>query len=262
MAIHIDLNRLLDVALRGVRRASVFMGLGVNAALDPAFKSYQLSSIPGVQVVPGDLPEEKVDHYKEEFRLWVEAGGLRELAETFAVYLDEVYRTCLLVDSAGQKRAMRDIEKAQARFSKEGLPNKANNLAQQFGIRLRHTESFVSLGQARNCLVHRRGIVGERDLREASHLTVRWLGPDLILTQSDGGEVSLRGENLPFHVEQESMLGIRMVERERAFGIGEKVSFSTGDLAEICWFYAREARDVIAGVQTFALQRNIPTRSV
>lgn len=30
----INFKQIMDVALRGVRRASVFMGLGVNAAID------------------------------------------------------------------------------------------------------------------------------------------------------------------------------------------------------------------------------------
>jgi hypothetical protein len=50
--INLDLDKLLDIALKGVRRAAVFMGLGVNAAIDPDFRSYQLSALTNIQTDP------------------------------------------------------------------------------------------------------------------------------------------------------------------------------------------------------------------
>jgi len=44
-SIHIDLDQVLQIALTGVKRASVFMGLGVNAAINDNFNKYQLSEI-------------------------------------------------------------------------------------------------------------------------------------------------------------------------------------------------------------------------
>jgi hypothetical protein len=42
---NIDFGKILAVALKGVRRATVFLGLGLNAALDPEFNKYQLPKL-------------------------------------------------------------------------------------------------------------------------------------------------------------------------------------------------------------------------
>ena len=46
---HIDLVDLKDFAHIGVRRAAVFMGLGLNAAHREDFLDYELSKIPADQ---------------------------------------------------------------------------------------------------------------------------------------------------------------------------------------------------------------------
>jgi hypothetical protein len=79
--ISLDLDELFDIALKGIRRAAVFMGLGVNAAIDQNFRSYQLTALTQIQLVPDDVPPETLAHFKEEFRIWIEAGGFRELAD-------------------------------------------------------------------------------------------------------------------------------------------------------------------------------------
>ena len=43
--IHIGYPTIQEIAAKGVRRTAVFMGLGLNAALDPNFKAYKLTQI-------------------------------------------------------------------------------------------------------------------------------------------------------------------------------------------------------------------------
>ena len=81
--IEIDLDKILDVALRGVRRASMFMGFGVNAALSPEMRNYQLSDITRIKILPDNISDDSLEKAKNEFRLWIEANGFRELIETF-----------------------------------------------------------------------------------------------------------------------------------------------------------------------------------
>jgi hypothetical protein len=42
--LHIDLDAWRDVAYKGVRRAAVFLGFGLNAAHDPEFTDYRSSN--------------------------------------------------------------------------------------------------------------------------------------------------------------------------------------------------------------------------
>jgi hypothetical protein len=81
--IEINLDKILDVAIRGVRRAAIFMGLGVNAASDTEFTDYQLTHLTKIKIVP-DVAPEVVTHFKDEFKIWIEANGFRELVEAFS----------------------------------------------------------------------------------------------------------------------------------------------------------------------------------
>jgi len=66
--VHIDIDTLLELALRGIRRASVFLGLGVNAAIDPEFKDYQLTNLSNIHIIPANL----LEHFDtEDCRLMV-----------------------------------------------------------------------------------------------------------------------------------------------------------------------------------------------
>lgn len=95
----IDYDKLAEIGIKGVRRAAVFLGLGLNAAYDPELKNYQLRSVHGVEqgsvrmeLVPDTVSQETLDHFKVEFATWIIASGLREVIERFAIFLDGVNR--------------------------------------------------------------------------------------------------------------------------------------------------------------------------
>lgn len=132
--VRIDFDQILEVALKGLRRSSVFMGLGVNAALDAAQTAYQLSHLTHIQIVPDDLPGETVQHFKEQFKLWIEAAALREATETFSLFLDELHRACSTIKTFKEDGVFAEIAESQAQYVQQGFPNKLNILRQRFGV--------------------------------------------------------------------------------------------------------------------------------
>lgn len=240
--INVDLDKILDVAHRGVRRASVFMGLGVNAALDAEFKEYQLTRITKLQLVPDTVDSETIGHFKEEFKTWVEGNGLRELIETFSVFLDRIYDAALLIDISKDKVNMAALAAKQDSFNREGFPNKLKILRSKFSVGPKHADYIVSINKARNCLTHRRGIVGKEDVDESDKLRVAWLGMDIFAETPNGERHSLmeippEGLLLP----DGGTVCVQFIERQRLFDQGTPLHLSTRDLAEICWFFQRES---------------------
>ena len=141
--IRVDFDQILDVALRGVRRASVFIGFGVNAATDPSFKTHSLTKFSNLQIGPSELSEEALFEAKENFRLWIEAAGFRELTDTFTVFLDAVHWACMISSCALdggriERQPFTSADTSQSSFVREGLPNKLNLLQQRFGISAQH----------------------------------------------------------------------------------------------------------------------------
>ena len=86
---NIGFGKILAVALKGVRRATVFLGLRLNAALDPEFNKYQLTKIAKIQLLPPDVDAQTLTHFKDEFKTWIVGNGLRELIETFSFFSKE-----------------------------------------------------------------------------------------------------------------------------------------------------------------------------
>jgi hypothetical protein len=94
---NINLDSLLEIAQRGVRRASVFLALGVNSARDPRMDNYMFPKDVLIQVLHEGLDQKTVEHFKTEFEKWVILSGLRDLTETFSIYLNGVHKVGLLI---------------------------------------------------------------------------------------------------------------------------------------------------------------------
>ena len=58
---------------------------------------YELTDISPIHLVPSNVPEETIAHFKTEFGRWVITNGLRELIETFALFLDRTHNACLFM---------------------------------------------------------------------------------------------------------------------------------------------------------------------
>lgn len=88
-----NLDHVIEILRNGVRRADVFMGIGLNAAeADPAI-SHVLSpdNLHHINLVKTDLTAEEKTHVASQFGKWVRANGLRELIETVSLFLDKLY---------------------------------------------------------------------------------------------------------------------------------------------------------------------------
>ena len=258
--ININFPALKEIALKGVRRAAVFMGLGINASADPNFKRYQLTHITHIQIVASDVGEEKVAEFKSEFSRWIVACGLRELTETFSVVLDEAHRVCLWMAASSGEVRKADLTKCDKKFRRKGLKAKLESLERSFDVRLEEPEYLSSLNRARNCLAHRRGIVGPEDCGEPGVLLVRWRGFEVYGETSSGERISvepvLSGEGVI--IQEGSVMKAGFPERRKEFALNSVVTFSPRDLAEICLLFTTLTDQIIASALEFAKKLGIP----
>jgi len=125
-------------------------------------------------------------------------------------------------------------------FHRMGQPDKLDHLRRRHSIDLdsglqRHLES---INNARNCLVHRQGVVTERDLNGGSHMVVEWR-KFRALMQSGSNESELK---LGEPVGADATLVLRVVDDRKEFGLGETVRFDEQEFA-----------DVVSGIYSFAM---------
>jgi hypothetical protein len=234
--LRINLEKIYEVVTKAVTRTSVFLGVGLNAAADPAFRKYELEGITHFQFLPPSLPAETVDHFKEEFYRWVVANGLRDLSEAFSVYLDQLFEACAIAATRGTVDQLNTVVDQVDRFSSQGVPNKLNMLKQKFGVVAANQPNLKSLNKARSVFAHRQGIVAPTDCAEDGMFRITWVGVDGVL-ETPTGEVhdAFRVPEGGIPLPDGGQLTVRTVERERTFRAGEVLDLTATDLAEVCW---------------------------
>jgi hypothetical protein len=254
----INYDVILDTAMRGVRRAAVFMGLGLNAARDPDFKRYELTDIAAIQLVPPDADAKTLAHYKENFALWITANGLRELIESFSIFLDQVYDSSQVIAANKGNRAPSEAVKKYKQFSGKGVKEKLAILETEFSILTPHADHISSIYLARNCLTHRLGRVEGRDCNEGTELVVKWFGLDIIAATANGDSAILDLPlQQPVEFQAETTMSVRIAEHTQRYGQGTVVRIPPKDLAEICMFMAEEAKRILRSAVDYARNMGI-----
>jgi hypothetical protein len=245
----------------GVNRVAVFLGLGVNAATDPDFDKIQLSDAESnIRLLPDPMPPALLAEAKLAFKLWIQAGGFRELCEVLEAYFTQIYSLASMFAASDGGRINSGATVGPTNeFQYAGLVRKLELLRDTFAIAPANPDHLATLWKARNCLGHRRGRVGEQDVASgATALVVCWLGLDAHLVEPDGRETLLPPGFQPVTAPSGGEIHIRVVERRREFPLGTRIDLSPHDLNEICWFVLRELDAVRSALLAFAASRGIP----
>lgn len=195
---------------------------------------------PGVVPTVGPIPMLKfqprpVDEVRSEAHAWVIGCALRDFVEEVAGLLEETRRVCTASTLVGStivsEEFLGTVDAQKGEFDRLTFPAKVERIQKLFGDvldgRIRHVRTLV---RARNCLVHRLGVVDERDCNEGEVLVIRWKDMELGARTPDGREVPL----MPGTVLKEGgQPFVRYVERSRQFACGERVVLTSTDLCGI-----------------------------
>ncbi|MDH4161157.1 MAG: hypothetical protein OEW15_00500 [Nitrospirota bacterium] len=88
----IDFDRIKGIALSGIRRAAVFLGLGVNGARNDSLTEYDLAET-RIKLLPEKLSAQELKDIKQNFEKWIIWNSLRELIESFGIFLDAIHQS-------------------------------------------------------------------------------------------------------------------------------------------------------------------------
>lgn len=244
---HIDLADLKDFAHIGVRRAAVFMGLGLNAAHREDFLDYELSKIPrtkGGQRFPIEffsesLPADRVNYFKVEFARWIQDCCLCDLLEHHALLLDKIHLHGLVVHQSLGKLAEKDNpEKLHTKFRHEGIPGKHKTLCDRFGIDPEHSATIDQLYEARNALTHDFGVVLPKRCDANGNFVLRWPMFSFIGIGNETGKETPLAAMIGERTTEETTIALRVEQRETTYKAGERIQAGTEDLEEVLQFFA------------------------
>lgn len=257
----IDFDRTLERARLGFRRASIFMGFGVNAAGDPKVSNFDLSNETKIQLVQPTEDPEILAGYKSEFRSWVVSNGLRELLEGLVDFLEALHQDCLTLAWSIGRHSPEECDKLQKRFHHAGLQDKFEILQERFSLSSGHVEAILSVNKVRNCYTHRRGRVGQADVGKENKLVVEWEAMDILINRPGEDPINIRdlpegGLATPDGGTVEAKKVLRCLE----FELGSHVKLSATDLAEFCFLANQAAAELASCAVEFAKTIGIEVR--
>ena len=108
-----------------------------------------------------NLDEATLCGFKNAFEHWIIANGLRELVESFGLFLDGIHGMCRMIRTVNGELAEAEVRA----FERKGIEAKLKVLKERFCIGTKRDRYFGSISQARNCITHRQGVIGPEDLR-------------------------------------------------------------------------------------------------
>jgi hypothetical protein len=258
----VDFDKIRGIAHLGVSRAAVFMGLGLNAAHDKDFKDYRLSTITKVNLVPPDANDEQIEHFKKEFSYWIIGNGLREVIETFGIFLDKLHHGCFLLRDTKLNggASPQAVQTAVKKFHLAGIRAKLATLKDEFQIEPSNLDSLFSINKARRCLTHRGGIVGQLDTGEDEKLHLKWRGMEMFVKTPDGEEITLipGGLSEPLLLKDGGHVLMRFPERTKTFSRGEQLLLTPADLTEFCQIIVQETDLLCTNALAYAGKLGIP----
>lgn len=239
------------------------------------------------------------ERLRKEFGRWILAAGVRDAVEAFSSVLESTREILAAwsISLEGERISAdlwntRLVDEGQS-FHSKGLPHKLDFLRKKYAVALPPTkeEYLLSINRARNCLVHRNGIValqdinaGPSEIREAirSHRTasptepwtneqirtalqnagiepfleVKWLRLKLFV-ERDGKRSYLDMRAAPHDVGG-GVLGLEVQLAERKFGLSEAVVFDANEFSEIAWTLSKCAHNLTEAVERRGRELGVP----
>ena len=232
-----------------LQRSRDLVAFGLNTAANAVPHDLPFPSL-AFNVMPAKSAAMTVEEARAQFRTWILGNGLRECIDAIGPTLEWARRALFLWSGKGTATRNadggisltsqitgedwnREIALGIAKFDRLSLPDKFDRLERQYGFaRPDHTDDILSLNAARNCLVHRGGVVGGADVKSspdgAMHVT--WICPELWIVSPTGEKRPLE---IPGHVDAGNQVGFGWAPVSRSFALGSRVEFTLEDYVHI-----------------------------
>ena len=132
-------------------------------------------------------------------------------------------------------------------FDRKSFPAKIEYLREQCGTNFQFEEHVLTLNQARNCLVHRLGVVSQKDSKGKKLFTIKWHAIRLVLIDSVTGEETFVPQLTP--TKNESTLNLRIGPIKKSFLVGDHLRLSPEELNYTMWTFRSFALEVLQAIE-------------
>ncbi len=255
----VNLDALRGELQRSLQKAIylVSAGLQTNDKIDPELLRLPTNSV--TMTFDGGLTWDSEEAQKQ-YSEWILSNGFRDVIEGVNAFIESAHRVLSFWKIAEKQKDGAEITGSDwndivisggKRFHRLGLPDKFDHLSKEHGIEVEpsYREQVLSIDIARNCLVHRGGVISEKDITSDNQLDVKWIKLMMVLQSEDGEKELVLGEM----VEKDSVLGMRNQEVVKTFTLGQQITFTADEFANISWGLFLFGNDLVQKINDLGL---------
>lgn len=253
---HIDLNDVESRAISRILHGYELAGMAL-ATVDRLADDDLPEPILPESLWQLDFPHRPPAERRSVFRRWTVGCGLRDSIEATHALLNEVRRLCGFYSFARRGGCYAEEwiaeEDACSQFERLGLLKQVRKLRSEFGFTPpdEATADILSINSARNCLVHRGGIVGPEDLNGGEQMEVGWRCIEVQVR----GSSSVRVVERPHEpVEAGESVAFVVARKSKRFGLHDRLDFTNQEYAAITFFLIDYVRTLVRLFRTWSAE--------
>ncbi len=209
---------------------------------------------------------------RETYQNWVLSKGFQDLARGVRETLEEAVFFLTMIKRKPGVTTIADLESEmqviRAGAAKLQFPKLLAEVNAGLNEPMAFESEFASLQKVRNCLEHRGGLVGERDVDPTTgfmtlnfpRLRMFYKRADQEIEQAPGEAINTHDATNPFGSGEEVPIFMDRVNRSRQYALHDPVTISPSDFFEIAMACHLFASDVAAKLPTLPMQQ--PTEAV
>jgi hypothetical protein len=264
--------RVDPLPLQGALFATLQHLLDVVAVSDlglPSVSDDRYASVPSLffNVFPAQSARLSLSAARTEASAWHLRTAFRDALEATGLYLDGCRTVAAICQQARASTltvgSFEKITRSEAgAFHGLAIPAKIERLAQEFQISTDLTDHVLSINRVRNCLVHRLGLVSDRDVDKDGNLCLLVRAMEFFAPDPAGGPdvvIDHSGMVLP----ENAPLMLRAKDTARLFTKGQRVELSYTEILQSFLTIMQYAMLMTGTLQTLTtVQAQAPTKSV
>lgn len=257
--------------IQGELQTSIdLVSFGLQAAERLEVVSLAIPDTP-FQLTPARNKALEIEEAREEFRIWVLGNGLRDCADAIGPSLEWARKVCFLWTREGEVSINEDgtlhlsahlsgkdwneqMVREAAEFEYWPLRKKIGFLSDSYQLEApAATAQVLSISYARNCLTHRRGVIGPEDIRDNStnSLVVQWKKMEL----TAHGEQGRRVLELPARVEGGENISMSYADVSKEFELDQRIIFTSQEFVQLATTFLLFAFQIQEAIQQLQQSR-------
>lgn len=259
----INLDGLRNELRVSLQRAICLVSAGLQTAVAVDVDNLQLPTNSMTMTYAPNL-KFSAEEIIQQYSSWVLTNGFRDSIECVSTFLESAHQVLSIWKLLGKQNESVRVTGSEwnavfvdgaKKFHRLGFPDKLEHIKSEHNIELndKFTDQLLSINAARNCLVHRRGIVSDRDINGNNQLEVKWTKLQFVLTNEDGEKELVFGEL----IEKESSVGIRSINEMKAFLLGTGVDFSAQEFSDITWTFFLFGEDLVTKIHAHGVSSGL-----